>query len=876
MSQRPPLTLIVGMHRSGTSLLGSLLPACGIAMPGPLIAGDTHNPEGYFERADITALQEQLLIDLERWWPSPRGMEPLPQNWLTSEPGQQALKDLIALLQVEAERQQGPWAIKDPRSSLLLPLWKQACLTLKIPLQLLLAVRDPAEVMVSLVRRDQAVTGMDGWRAQRLWWHHNAQVLRDGADLPLQVVSYSHWFTADTALKQVKNLAPEASKDQQRQALKAVKPEHRRSRLSDLPTPLFRPVQAMYQRLNQLALQPIERQRPARQALEQWLKRQQELPAPPPPPRRRSRIKQRVKQWLGKPPVNRVAEHPWGALAELSCGSQGPAAEHQLRFWEAQGFRNFELERIGLLAGSTPAAEPWSSTEPAITLQVRGGDLNQWSVHAWIQHCPIDKASEGEILALPFGRSAESLVALNLIDVCSGQQGAEELLALAQLDRVWDPDRDRVRLLRQFGVKASWLQPHQTTNGYLTPVNGSWDACAETLGLAAPEQLQCLGTTLCLGTESPALSRELHSPLLGIPGFNALTHGDCRSARLVAQWLQGCLNMGLELVRQQVTPEEQHLQGWQALRQTGAAQRAPILLLNAPIGGRELQQELHWYRQGCPPAEPCQTPEPGIRVLFDQTNGQRSRGLSVCISLYNYGARILDALNSVLAQSEAGSTELIVVDDASSDDSAAVVRSWMQEHHPQLGRCLLLQHTANGGLAAARNTAFRMATSPWCFVLDADNQLDPLALQQCGQLARHSAATCAVVHSLVRVKPEPGSDDPRVLVSDTPWQQQLFRGGNYIDAMALVRREAWEAIGGYTHIPGGWEDFDFWCSLIDAGWHGVLCPQVLATYTSHSSSMRAESTTKQERRLSRLLQARHPWLDLPQCHDQAIWPPAKR
>ena len=94
-------------------------------------------------------------------------------------------------------------------------------------------------------------------------------------------------------------------------------------------------------------------------------------------------------------------------------------------------------------------------------------------------------------------------------------------------------------------------------------------------------------------------------------------------------------------------------------------------------------------------------------------------------------------------------------------------------------------------------------------------------------------------------------------------------GGN---AMTLVRREAWQAIGGYTHIPGGWEDFDFWCSLIDAGWHGVLCPQVLATYTSHNSSMRTESTTSQERRLSRLLQARHPWLELPRNRDRAVWP----
>ena len=77
-----PLILVVGMHRSGTSLLGSLLPSCGIAMPGPLLAGDVHNLEGYFERSDITALQEQLLIDHERWWPSPRGMEALPGNWL--------------------------------------------------------------------------------------------------------------------------------------------------------------------------------------------------------------------------------------------------------------------------------------------------------------------------------------------------------------------------------------------------------------------------------------------------------------------------------------------------------------------------------------------------------------------------------------------------------------------------------------------------------------------------------------------------------------------------------------------------------------------------------------------------------------------------
>ena len=80
-----------------------------------------------------------------------------------------------------------------------------------------------------------------------------------------------------------------------------------------------------------------------------------------------------------------------------------------------------------------------------------------------------------------------------------------------------------------------------------------------------------------------------------------------------------------------------------------------------------------------------------------------------------------------------------------------------------------------------------------------------------------------------------------------PWQREQLRAGNVIDAMALVRRSAWEAVGGYSHIPGGWEDFDFWCKLIEADWHGVLYPQPLATYTQHGSSMLQSNYTVQSR-----------------------------
>ena len=55
-----PLVLVVGMHRSGTSLLGGILQQLGIALPGETIKGDCHNPEGYFEWDEVVAIQERL------------------------------------------------------------------------------------------------------------------------------------------------------------------------------------------------------------------------------------------------------------------------------------------------------------------------------------------------------------------------------------------------------------------------------------------------------------------------------------------------------------------------------------------------------------------------------------------------------------------------------------------------------------------------------------------------------------------------------------------------------------------------------------------------------------------------------------------------
>ena len=149
-------------------------------------------------------------------------------------------------------------------------------------------------------------------------------------------------------------------------------------------------------------------------------------------------------------------------------------------------------------------------------------------------------------------------------------------------------------------------------------------------------------------------------------------------------------------------------------------------------------------------------------------------------------------------------------------------------------------------------------------MLDADNALYPDAVRACLAMAQAGPEALAVVHPLVAVEAEPGrADERRSLVSTAPWQRERLSTENVVDAMALVRRSAWQSVGGYTHIDGGWEDYDFWCKLVAAGFHGIQCPRVLAVYCSHAMSMSHTATNRRWRALSRTLQRRHPWLQLP-------------
>jgi succinoglycan biosynthesis protein ExoU len=111
------------------------------------------------------------------------------------------------------------------------------------------------------------------------------------------------------------------------------------------------------------------------------------------------------------------------------------------------------------------------------------------------------------------------------------------------------------------------------------------------------------------------------------------------------------------------------------------------------------------------------------------TADARPGTVAVIIAAYNAGATIARAVTSALAEPEAA--EIIVIDDASTDDTAARARAVDDGS----GRLIILTQARNGGPSAARNRAIRESISPWITVLDADDFFLPGRLKGLLQFA---------------------------------------------------------------------------------------------------------------------------------------------
>src|SRR5260370_1463016 len=184
--------------------------------------------------------------------------------------------------------------------------------------------------------------------------------------------------------------------------------------------------------------------------------------------------------------------------------------------------------------------------------------------------------------------------------------------------------------------------------------------------------------------------------------------------------------------------------------------------------------------------------------------------VSVVIPTHNSGHLLIEALDSVLAQT-LSPAEIIVVDDGSTDGTRELLI-------PYRTRVRYL-YQDNQGPSAARNRGIAEANNEFVAFLDADDVWHPrkIALQMAGfdsDPAFGLLGTKAIAWP-AEAFPEIDNSKPSPPLIRVSWSQLAVRNP-FITSSVIIRRELWEKAGGFDLALRGSEDPDLWLRL---SWH---------------------------------------------------------
>lgn len=223
--------------------------------------------------------------------------------------------------------------------------------------------------------------------------------------------------------------------------------------------------------------------------------------------------------------------------------------------------------------------------------------------------------------------------------------------------------------------------------------------------------------------------------------------------------------------------------------------------------------------------------------------------VAVIVPCFNDGPLVAEAVASARACDEP--IELVVIDDGSTDPETLAIFDELERDGVQL------IHQENRGLPAARNAGLAATRAPYVFPLDADDLLVGESLPSMADLLdlEPAAAVCFGDYA------EFGG--PVDLIRAVPASLDPFRVAyaNEYPVSALFRRTALEQAGGWKKIGPGYEDWDLWMGLVEAGHTGVHAGVGRLTYRRRLHGERMLTAAKRKHHaLYQELKRRHPQL----------------
>jgi GT2 family glycosyltransferase len=228
---------------------------------------------------------------------------------------------------------------------------------------------------------------------------------------------------------------------------------------------------------------------------------------------------------------------------------------------------------------------------------------------------------------------------------------------------------------------------------------------------------------------------------------------------------------------------------------------------------------------------------------------------SVVIVCENNAPFVAEAMESVIAQTHPD-CELIVVDAGSTDRSQAVAQTVIAAH-PE-ARIELLSQPASKHHAHARNRGVQVAHGDYLLCLDPYDGLPPDFIERCA--------------AALEADPEAGFAyaDHQDLASEAyyavrEYDFEALVSRNFLGGVALFRRSAWEAAGGFD-ASISYDDWDFWIGCGDAGHHGVKVEGTAWHNRMRTNGRRRGDALPEVRRTRAMLVRKRPHLHSPGQH----------
>lgn len=193
--------------------------------------------------------------------------------------------------------------------------------------------------------------------------------------------------------------------------------------------------------------------------------------------------------------------------------------------------------------------------------------------------------------------------------------------------------------------------------------------------------------------------------------------------------------------------------------------------------------------------------------------------VSVILTCYNQEPYLAEALDSVLNQSYPH-WECIILNDGSADRSEEIAMQYVTKD-----KRFVYVYQENQGVVAARNNAIKASKGKYLLPLDGDDKISPKYLELAVDILDRFHDVILVCCGVEKFGDESG---PFLLPELNI--RNLLRGGCCVSC-SMYRKTVYDAVGGYKQeMSSGWEDWEFFISLLETGGKAYQLPQTLFYY----------------------------------------------